>query len=202
MKGRSQERLGFPSWPCWRMVSRSGSSSTAMLGLRIRAPTGADLTWTTGGAFRGFLHGWNKRISERKDLFLAYSGRQEQTARSICEILTRLGATVLDWKDFPGGGTILEQVENAARRTSGGVFLFTGDDRFEGETKQAAPRDNVIFEAGFFMRAKGHRRVLVIREEGAKMPADLGGVIYEPLTDRGDIRGLEERLRRFLEASI
>ena len=169
----------------------------------IRFPADADPTWAAGSAFRDFLNNWNMRIGERRDIFLAYSGKQEGIAKSVYAILTALGATVLDWKrDFAGGPTILEQVEDAARRTSGGVFLFTRDDPFKGKGKQAAPRDNVIFEAGFFIRSKGHQRVLVIREEGAKMPADLGGVIYEPLTERGDVPGLEERLRLFLEASI
>jgi hypothetical protein len=169
----------------------------------IRVPAQADPTWVAAGAFRAFLDNWNQRIRERRDIFLAYSGKQEATANSIYEILTHLGATVLDWKrDFAGGPTILEQVEDAARRTSGGVFLFTRDDPLKEKGKRAAPRDNVIFEAGFFMRSKGHQRVLVIREEGAKMPADLGGLIYEPLSDRSDVHDLEERLRLFLEASI
>jgi hypothetical protein len=169
----------------------------------ITVPAQADVTWVAGGGFRTFLDSWNKRIGERRDIFLAYSGKVEGTARSIKGILTRLGATVLDWKmDFPGGRTILEQVEDAARRTSGGVFLFTRDDRLQGKGEQAAPRDNVIFEAGFFVRAKGHERVLIVREKGAKMPADLGGVIYEALADRGDVHDLEGRLRLFLETSI
>ena len=169
----------------------------------ITVPALADVTWVAGGSFRAFLSSWNTRIGERRDIFLAYSGKVEGTAHSINGILTRLGATVLDWKrDFPGGRTILEQVEDAARRTSGGVFLFTRDDRLKGKVEQAAPRDNVIFEAGYFVRSKGHERVLIVREKGAKMPADLGGVIYEPLANRGDVHDLEERLRLFLETSI
>lgn len=169
----------------------------------ITVPAQADVTWVAGSSFRAFLNNWNTRIGERRDIFLAYSGKAEGTAHSINGILTRLGATILDWKrDFPGGRTILEQVEDAARRTSGGVFLFTRDDRIKGKVEQAAPRDNVIFEAGFFVRSKGHERVLIVRENGAKMPADLGGVIYEALADGGDVHDLEERLRLFLETSI
>jgi len=169
----------------------------------ITVPAQADVTWVAGSSFRAFLNNWNTRIGERRDIFLAYSGKAEGTAHSINGILTRLGATILDWKrDFPGGRTILEQVEDAARRTSGGVFLFTRDDRIKGKIEQAAPRDNVIFEAGFFVRSKGHERVLIVRENGAKMPADLGGVIYEALADGGDVHDLEERLRLFLETSI
>jgi len=168
----------------------------------IRVPAKAAPSWVEGTAFRAFLNNWNKQINERKDIFLAYSGKQQGIANTVKEILTGLGATVLDWKDFAGGPTILEQVEDAARRTSGGVFLFTRDDQFRGKGKKAAPRDNVIFEAGFFMRSKGHRRVLIIREEGAKMPADLGGLIYEPLDAGENVQVLEKRLRLFLEASI
>jgi len=168
----------------------------------IKVPPQADITWLQGSSFRAFLENWNTRIGERRDIFLAYSSKREETAQSIKEILTRLGATVLDWRGFAGGRTILEQVEDAARRTSGGVFLFTRDDVFEGEDEKAAPRDNVIFEAGFFIRSKGHERVLIVRENGAKMPADLGGVIYEPLADSEDVRDLEGRLRLFLETSI
>jgi predicted nucleotide-binding protein len=45
------------------------------------------------------------------------------------------------------------------------------------------PRDNVLLEAGYFASAKGKERVLIVREEGAKMPADFGGDIYVSLKD-------------------
>ena len=91
------------------------------------------------------------------------AGAAQSGEQTISLLFTRLGATVLDWKrDFPGGRTILEQVEDAARRTSGVVFLFTRDDRLKGKVEQAAPSDNVIFEAGFFVRSKGHERVLIV----------------------------------------
>ncbi len=61
-----------------------------------------------------------------------------------------------------------------------GIFLFTTDDPLTNNEHQASPRDNVIFEAGYFMKAKGKERTLIIREEGAKMPADIGGNIYLP----------------------
>ena len=169
----------------------------------IKPPLEADHTWVTEDRFQNFLVGWNRRLGERKDVFLAYSGELEGTAKNIKTVLTSFGATVLDWKsDFVAGRTILEQVEDAARCTSGGLFLFTRDDILKVKGEQAAPRDNVIFEAGFFAHSKGHERVLIIREQGAKMPADLGGVVYETLDDRSSTRGLEERLRRFLETAI
>jgi predicted nucleotide-binding protein len=103
--------------------------------------------------------------------------------------------------DFSAGPTIYEQIEAAARVCTCGIFLFTKDDPLEGKDG-AAPRDNVVFEAGFFFRANGRDRVAVIREDGAKMPADLGGNVYIDLKDRGDIEPIHSQLRRFLQSAL
>jgi predicted nucleotide-binding protein len=66
--------------------------------------------------------------------------------------------------------------------------------------RQATPRDNVVFEAGSFASAKGSDRVLIVLEQGAKLPADLGGAIYAPLADKADIQPIETPVQRFLRA--
>ena len=62
------------------------------------------------------------------------------------------------------------------------------------------PRDNVVFEAGYFSGLKGKRNVLIVREVGSKMPADLGGDIYASLVDKKDIAPIERTLASFLGA--
>ncbi|MEO5775307.1 MAG: TIR domain-containing protein [Flavobacterium sp.] len=69
----------------------------------------------------------------------------------------------------------------------------------ENNEFQASPRDNVIFEAGYFMKAKGKERILIIQEEGTKMPADIGGNIYLPLKKRNDISTITADIQYFLE---
>jgi predicted nucleotide-binding protein len=103
--------------------------------------------------------------------------------------------------DFLAGPTIYEQIEAAARVCACGLFLFTKDDPLEGKAG-AAPRDNVVFEAGFFFRAYGRERVAVICEEGAKMPADLGGNVYIDLKDRANIASIHWQLQRFLQNAL
>ena len=76
--------------------------------------------------------------------------------------------------------------------------MFTKDDVLEGIASVAAPRDNVIFEAGFFTKSKGKDRVLIIREEGSKFPADLGGDIYAFLPNKEDISSIKQTLLNFL----
>ena len=50
------------------------------------------------------------------------------------------------------------------------------------------------------MNAKGKPRVLIIRESGAKMPADLGGDIYASFADRSKIDTIVPVLRKFIGA--
>ena len=159
----------------------------------------ADATSLSKPSFNQPFANWLAKVKVRKDIFLGYSSEAEGTAKNIARILTGYGSTVLDWKEF-GPGTILEQIEAAGSRCSAGIFLFTKSDRLEGGEGKAAPRDNVVFEAGYFVHAKSHRRVLIVKEDGAKMPADLGGAIYAPLADRANVEPISEQLEAFVES--
>jgi predicted nucleotide-binding protein len=55
---------------------------------------------------------------------------------------------------------------------------------------------------GMFMEAKGRERVLVVLEEGAKLPADIGGGIYLSLKDRSDISPIHSGLLSFIRSRI
>ena len=167
-------------------------------------PLGADADWAKSPKFSNALAAFLAKVRDRRDVFLGYCSTSTGTALNLKRFIEKeIGASVLDWQvDFVEGRTIIEEIEEAARRTTGGVFLFTRDDSLAGESDQAAPRDNVVFEAGFFVHSKGRGRVLIIRETGAKMPADLGGSIYAVLADKTNIAPLETRLKRFLETSL
>ena len=168
----------------------------------IPVPSDTDLNWLTTPDFTAPFSHWVSDLSKRRDVFLGYcsSSRGSDLKRFL---QMDLGATVLDWQlDFAPGRTILEEITEAASRCSGGVFLFTRDDELVGPMNQAAPRDNVVFEAGFFCHAKGKERVLIIREEGSEMPADLGGDIYATLLDRSNIGPIEQQVRMFVQQRL
>jgi predicted nucleotide-binding protein len=80
--------------------------------------------------------------------------------------------------------------------------LFTKDDDRdlpEGSVEdRSAPRDNVVFEASYFSGIKGKRNVLIVRETGSKMPADLGGDIYASLPNKDNISPIEGAIESFL----
>jgi hypothetical protein len=166
-------------------------------------PADAGPAWLNTKAFLTPFRYWKDDMSKRSDVFLGYSSTSAGTAKKLKRFLqAKLGLKVLDWvKDFAPARSILQQIEQAATLCSAGIFLFTTDDKFADKNRadKAAPRDNVVFEAGYFTGVKGKDHVLVIREKGAKMPADLGGDIYAPLDDKADIRPIEEIVRRFVE---
>jgi hypothetical protein len=164
-------------------------------------PAGGGVEWLSKDTFTYGFRAWSDQLGRQADVFLGYSSKAQATARAIHAFLTeRVKAIVRSWEiGFYAGGMILDEIEAAARSCSTAVFLFTKDDELVGDEVRAAPRDNVVFEAGYFNAVRGRRRVLIIREEGAKMPADLGGVIYLRLDDRYDIRSIQSSIQEFIE---
>lgn len=84
------------------------------------------------------------------------------------------------------GRTIIEKFEENSDKCSAAIILMTADD--EGKAKSEADnkpraRQNVIFEAGYFMGKLGRPNVIIIVENGVEIPSDLQGVVY---ADRAD----------------
>ncbi len=158
--------------------------------------------WLATDAFRVPFDQWREQVALRRDVFLGYCSSSDATAHEIKKYLQRkLRLTVLDWAtDFNPGNSILQQIEEASRRCGAGVFLFTKDDALadRGRKGRAVPRDNVVFEAGYFCALKGKAKVLIVLEKGAKMPADLGGDIYASLANKADIGPIKPALRKFV----
>lgn len=81
------------------------------------------------------------------------------------------------------GQTIIEKFERHAE-AGAAIALFTKDDIGHAKnTTEGQPRarQNVVFEAGYFMGKFGRDRVILIAENGVEIPSDLQGVVY---TDR------------------
>jgi hypothetical protein len=182
-----------------RAATWPGASGTTITQL----PEDATAQWTGSDEFQRRFAAWQREVGRRSDVFLGYCSRSRGTAAQINMILTRHGATVHDWAvDFRSGASILSEIERARATCTAGIFLFTEDDPLDGRDSGAAPRDNVVFEAGHFMASKGAERCLIIREGDAKMPADLGGAIYLRLPAGAPVDSIESRLHRFLDTNL
>jgi hypothetical protein len=171
--------------------------------LILTAPSDGDAIWLETTDVRVQLDAWMDAVNRSDDIFLAYCSQARATASDINKFLTSKGVSIRDWElAFAPGGTILDELLEASRNCLAAIMLLTKDDEIPGDERNAAPRDNVIFEMGMFMEAKGRERVLVVREEGAKMPADIGGGIYLQLRNRNDITPIHTRLLDFIEKRV
>lgn len=170
----------------------------------VEFPLDADASWVGDDAFQASFATWTRHLAARRDVFLGYCSCSTTTAQEIKRFLVGQGVSVLDWQtDFAPGRSILEQIEEASRRSTAGIFLFTKDDALDAPhgdgSHRAAPRDNVVFEAGYFCGTKRKRNVMIVLEDGSTMPADLGGDVFVPLADRNDISTITRGITRFVE---
>lgn len=184
-------------------VANDGITWTGGGEIVLHAPIDAGPEWLDTPDAKRQFKAWIKPVKEVDDVFLAFSSKARATANDIANFLGSRGVSVRNWElDFAPGATILDELLAASKTCLGAIMLLTKDDEYLGDVYYAAPRDNVIFEMGFFMQAKGRERVLVVREEGTKMPADIGGSIYLSLNDRNDITPIHTKLIDFVEQRI
>ena len=78
------------------------------------------------------------------------------------------------------GRTIIEKLEGYSN-VGGAICLFTPDD--EGHEKGSSQienraRQNVVFEAGYFMGKLGRKSVVVLSNKETTLPSDMSGIVY------------------------
>ena len=75
------------------------------------------------------------------------------------------------------------------------IVLMTADDLGKAKAEEnlkPRARQNVVFEAGYFLGKLGEERVILIYDEGIEAPGDLAGCVYIP-ADKYD--GWKEQVR-------
>jgi predicted nucleotide-binding protein len=151
-------------------------------------PAKPKLRWLSSDEFNVPFQYWHEQLEARRDVFLGYCSSSVATAAKVKHYLEdQLQLSVLDLAEvFDPSPSGLLQIEEAEEWCGAGLFLFTKDDGLSGGSgdNKAAPRDNVVFEAAYFSALEGKSKVLIVRESGAKMPADLVGDIYAVLKDK------------------
>ena len=140
---------------------------------------------------------------DRPRIFLGSSGKAKAIAVAIRDYLESLGFNIIYWEtDFEPSQVILDELRAASFSCKYAIFLLTPDDQIAGEKPRWVPRDNVVFEVGYFINALGKEKTRVIVQEGVSVLADYGGHIYIPLPRTADVSAIKERLREFLSSDI
>jgi predicted nucleotide-binding protein len=97
--------------------------------------------------------------------------------------------TVWNQSVFDPSKTTIESLVDISRGFDGAVLVVTPDDMVMTRGAQtAAPRDNIIFEAGLFTGTLGRARTFLVhsRDLEIRLPSDLAGVTAAMYADRSD----------------
>ena len=140
-------------------------------------------------------------------IFLGSSGKQAKLLQAITRGIEDV-ADVEPWTTtFNPGRSTLDRLVELSREVDFAAFVFAQDDwtatDATTQSGEASPRDNVVFEAGLFGGALGIRRTFILHAHGSKLPTDLLGltsVRYDPATSQAEIRAINLKLRKAIEA--
>lgn len=128
--------------------------------------------------------------SGRPRVFIASSVEGLPVAEAL-EVDLQFFADVTIWEQgvfHPSQGS-LAAIDEAANQSDFAIAVLTADDLItkRGQT-HAAPRDNVIFELGFFMGRLGIDRTFMVysRDNPPALPSDLQGVTAVTYAERAD----------------
>lgn len=125
---------------------------------------------------------------DNKKIFIVH-GHNENLKLEVGNWLYGLGLTPIILHQQANGGTksIIDKLEkNSDVRCA--IVLMTADD--EGKEKNEdtykdRARQNVVFEAGYFIGKLKPENVILLYETGVDIPSDLGGCIYIEADKKG-----------------
>ena len=142
-------------------------------------------------------------------IFLGSSTQQHKLLQALTRGLQDI-ADVEPWTTvFNPGVSTLDRLVELTHIVDFAAFVFGLDDWTAKGTDpnvgsgQAAPRDNVVFEAGLFGGALGMRRTFILHAHGAKLPTDLLGltsVRYDADATPAIVRQINQTLRNAIAA--
>lgn len=134
--------------------------------------------------------------NERPRVFFISSKESLEVAKGLRHGLRYTEADSELWSDddiFPAGSYPLDMLEKQVDTADFGVAIAHPDDIVHSrDKKSAAPRDNVLFELGFFMsRLKRERTFLLVPKGGPelKLPSDFKGLTPIPYTPLSGAKG-------------
>ena len=118
--------------------------------------------------------------SDNNRVFVVH-GHDGELRQSIARTLEKQGIEPIILAEQANlGATIIEKFEKYSD-VRAAICLFTEDDlgkaNKEDDLKRRA-RQNVVFEAGYFIGKLGRENVVLLANRDIEMPSDLSGVVY------------------------
>ncbi len=121
-------------------------------------------------------------INNDTNIFIVH-GHDGELKYKIKDLLNRLGLNpIILHEQTNTSKTIIEKIEKYGSEAQAAIILFTPDDIGKAKSKEESKsrgRQNVVFEAGYFMGLLGRdKTILVVSDNSIELPGDLSGVVY------------------------
>jgi hypothetical protein len=131
-------------------------------------------------------------------IFLGHGG-ESSTWRLVQEQLEELGLVVEEFNsEAVAGEHVIDRLEDMLGRSVFAVLVFSAEDTVEDPSATwTQARQNVIHEAGLCQGRLGFRRVVLLVEEGTKLPSNLHGLQNVPY-EGNDLSGAIASIRKTL----
>ena len=141
---------------------------------------------TAKGMLADYLEEWEDDFMQtekfdRKKAFIVH-GHDEFLKTQVARLLEQQDIEAIILHEQPNAGkTIIEKIEHYSD-VGAAVILFTPDDTGKANKEpdyKARARQNVVFEAGYFMGYLGRdKTVMIVKDTNMEIPSDLHGVVY------------------------
>lgn len=123
----------------------------------------------------------DSKINNNK-VFIVH-GHNGELKYKTAELLRKLGIEPIILHDQPNScRTIIEKIEDFGSEASAAIILFTPDDvgkAVSEDEPKSRGRQNVVFEAGYFMGLLGRSNTILIKSDNSiELPGDLDGIVY------------------------
>lgn len=123
----------------------------------------------------------DSKINNNK-VFIVH-GHNGEIKYKTAELLRKLGIEPIILHDQPNScRTIIEKIEDFGSEASAAIILFTPDDvgkAVSEDEPKSRGRQNVVFEAGYFMGLLGRNNTILIKSDNSiELPGDLDGIVY------------------------
>ncbi len=137
----------------------------------------------------------DKIMKKNNKVFIVH-GHNELLKEQVANWLYSLDLEPIILHKKANGGTtsIIDKIEKYSDVCCA-IILLTADDYGKAKEEkryQKRGRQNVVFEAGYFIGKIGAGNVILLYEKNVELPGDLGGCVYIMADDRG---GWKEQMR-------
>jgi len=134
----------------------------------------------------------------RPVVFIGSSKESLAPAREIQSLLSHDDLVARPWTDgFRPSATSIENLERELAGADFAIMVLAADDVVVSrESSNSAPRDNVIWEHGFFAGGLGRGRTFIVKPRNIdlKLPSDWGGITLLDYDPNGTMDDLPSRL--------